>query len=95
MPSAPYRSARTPSKSVEVKGIEPAWRTTVESRPVIVGRPFSLIDNAQPRAVCVINEKTRDTLGLDADPTGQAILIDDRRFIVVGVVAAQRRVVDV
>jgi putative ABC transport system permease protein len=74
-------------KSVEVKGIEPSWHA-VESRPVIMGRPFTLIDNAQPRAVCLINEKTRDSLSLDADPTGQAILIDDRRFTIVGVVAA-------
>jgi len=53
-----------------------------------MGRPFSLIDNAGPRAVCLVNEKTRDTLGLDADPIGQTLMVDDRRFTIVGVVAA-------
>jgi putative ABC transport system permease protein len=75
-------------KNVNVRGIEASWHT-VSNRRVILGRPFSLIDNSQPRAVCLINDKTRSTFGLDADPSGQALVIDNRRFTVVGVVASR------
>ena len=75
-------------QNVEVTGIEPAWHQ-VENRSVLLGRPFSLIDNQQARAVCMINEKAQKSLGLNADPVGQAILIGDRRFLVVGVVESR------
>ena len=74
------------AKRVWVMGIEPAWHE-VANRPVIMGRPFSLVDNSMPRAVCLINTRTRDALALDTDPSGQAIMIGDRRFVVVGMVA--------
>ncbi len=73
--------------NVEVRGIEPTWHK-VENRPVVMGRPFSLIDDAAPRAVCIINDKTRDTFGLDADPSGQMLMVDGRRFTIVGMVAS-------
>ncbi|MDB5303032.1 MAG: hypothetical protein JWM97_581 [Phycisphaerales bacterium] len=72
-------------QNVEITGIEPAWHET-ESRSVTVGRPFSLIDNTHARAVCLVNAIAQQKLGLDADPSGQALMIGDRRFIVVGVV---------
>ena len=50
------------------------------------GRAFSLVDIEQARAVCLINPRTQERLALDSDPTGQSILINKRRFIVVGVV---------
>jgi ABC-type lipoprotein export system ATPase subunit/ABC-type antimicrobial peptide transport system permease subunit len=71
--------------NVEITGIEPSWHET-ENRTVTVGRPFSLIDNTHARAVCLLNPIAQQKLGLDADPSGQAIMIGDRRFIVVGVV---------
>jgi putative ABC transport system permease protein len=71
-------------QNVQITGIEPSWHT-VENREVILGRPFSLIDNTQARAVCIINQMTQQKLGLDADPTGQDIMVGDRRFVVVGV----------
>jgi macrolide transport system ATP-binding/permease protein len=74
-------------QNVEITGIEPSWHET-ENRTVTVGRPFTLIDNTQARAVCLVNPITQQKMGLDADPTGQAIMIGDRRFIVVGVVEA-------
>jgi ABC-type lipoprotein export system ATPase subunit len=72
-------------QNVEITGIEASWHET-ENRTVTVGRPFSLIDNTHARAVCLINPIAQQKLGLDADPSGQAIMIGDRRFIVVGVV---------
>ncbi len=75
-------------QNVEVTGIEPDWHQ-VEGRSVTLGRPFSLIDNTHARAVCLLNDKAQQSLGLDADPTGQAIMIGDRRYIVVGVVESR------
>jgi putative ABC transport system permease protein len=68
-----------------VAGIDPAWHK-VENRSVLMGRPFSLLDNEQGLPVCMIDAKTRDKLGLDRDPTGEDLLIDGRRFRVVGLV---------
>ncbi|HZL36339.1 MAG TPA: ABC transporter permease [Tepidisphaeraceae bacterium] len=75
-------------QNVDIHGIEPSWHQ-VENRTVVTGRPFSLIDNEQARAVCLINDKAQHALGLNADPTGQDIMIGDRRFIVVGVIESQ------
>ncbi len=72
-------------ESVNVAGIEPAWHD-IENRFVELGRPFSLIDNEQARAVCLINDKLRDKLGLERDCAGQHIMIDGRRYHVLGVV---------
>jgi putative ABC transport system permease protein len=72
-------------ENVQVAGIEPSWHE-IENRFVQIGRPFSMIDNEQARAVCLINPKLQDVLGLDRDPTGTLITIGNRRFMVVGVV---------
>ena len=72
-------------EGVTVIGIEPTWHE-IENRPVIMGRPFSLIDDAHARPVCLINPKLRDALQLDRDPSGASILLDNRRFLIIGVV---------
>jgi putative ABC transport system permease protein len=72
-------------ENVSVAGIEPAWHD-IENRFVEIGRPFSLIDNVQARPVCLINGKLRDRLQLEKDCTGQHIIIDGRRFFILGVV---------
>ena len=72
-------------EQVNVAGIEPAWHE-IENRFVELGRPFSLIDNEQARAVCLINGKLRDRLLLPRDCAGKFIVIDGRRFMVLGVV---------
>jgi putative ABC transport system permease protein len=69
---------------VPVTGIEPSWHS-VEGRTVIVGRPFSLIDDQHARAVCLINNRLQEKLGLPPDPTGEPIMIGHRRFRIVGV----------
>lgn len=70
--------------NVPVMGVEPTWHE-VESRTVMVGRPFSLIDNEHARAVVLINQRLRERLGLPQDPTGQYILLAQRRYRVIGV----------
>jgi len=71
--------------NVMVIGREPACQQ-IESRPVMIGRPLSVIDEMQVRQVCVIDPKLRDNLHLDRDCIGQSILIGHNTFYIVGVV---------
>ena len=73
------------AQSVEVTGIWPSWHE-IENRQVIYGRPFSRIDDAENRQVCLINEQGIEELNLDTDPVGDYILVNGRRFLIVGVV---------
>src|SRR5260221_7075880 len=58
-------------QNVEVTGIDPAWHK-IENRSVAQGRQFSLVDLEQGRPVCLVNDKTRDKLGLSRDCVGQS-----------------------
>ena len=71
-------------EAANVQGVEPSWHQ-IETRSVTFGRPFMLIDNLNARPVCLINAKGRDDLRLNRDPTGQSIMIDGRRHLVIGV----------
>jgi putative ABC transport system permease protein len=74
--------------NVEVTGIEPAFHD-IQSRPVVLGRTFSVIDNMQVRPVCLIDPKLRDELRLDRDCIGQSIRIGHHAFSIVGVIEGQ------
>jgi len=76
--------------NVEVLGIEPAYHQ-IESRPVVLGRTFSVIDDEQVRPVCLIDPKLRDELRLDRDCIGQAIRIGHHAFVIVGVIEPRPR----
>jgi putative ABC transport system permease protein len=69
---------------VNMSGIESTWHE-VENRAIVQGRPFSLVDTEQARAVCIINTKTVEKLGMPRDPIGHSLFVGDRRFRVVGV----------
>ncbi len=71
--------------AVRVVGILPEWHD-VETRSVILGRPFNSRDDEERLNVCLINDKGIDELHLDKDPVGDAIFVDGRRFAIVGVV---------
>jgi putative ABC transport system permease protein len=86
--NATISKGRKAEQMVEITGIEPTWHQ-IESREVILGRPFSWIDNTQARPVCIINDKVQDKLALSRDPVGDWILIGNRRFTVVGVIKAR------
>jgi putative ABC transport system permease protein len=75
-------------QGVEVTGIDPAWHQ-IESRSVVMGRPFTLIDNEHSRPVCLINDKAQEKLRLGRDPIGESILINGRRFVVVGLLESR------
>lgn len=68
-----------------VKGVWPAWHD-IENREVVMGRPLMRTDDDNARQVCLINEKGIERLRLNRDPTNQTILVDNRRFLIVGVI---------
>jgi putative ABC transport system permease protein len=68
-----------------VQGIWPDWHT-IEARTVTFGRPFNSIDETESRYVCLVNDKAIEELNLDRDPTGDFVLLNGRRFLIVGVV---------
>jgi putative ABC transport system permease protein len=72
-------------QDVDIQGIDPAWHD-IENRAITLGRRFTWNDENQAKAVCLINTKLQELLGLPPDPTGSAVLIGDRRYTVVGVV---------
>jgi len=76
------------AENVEVTGIEAAYHE-IQSRPVELGRTFSVIDNMQVRPVCLIDSKLRDELRLDRDCIGQSIRIGHYAFRIVGVIERQ------
>ncbi|MBZ0172582.1 MAG: ABC transporter permease, partial [Phycisphaerales bacterium] len=71
-------------QGVRVYGVWPAWHD-IESRGVIFGRPMSRIDVEEKRQICLINENTIEELNLDRDPTGDLMLVGNRRFLIIGV----------
>jgi putative ABC transport system permease protein len=76
--------ART-EQNVDVTGIDRAWHR-IENRSVTLGREFSLIDVDHGNPVCLINDITRQKLGLANDCIGQSILVGKARYVIVGVV---------
>jgi putative ABC transport system permease protein len=72
-------------QDVDILGIDPSWHD-IENRTIVQGRRFNWTDEHQAKAVCLINSKLQELLGLPADATGSSILIGDRRYTVVGVV---------
>jgi putative ABC transport system permease protein len=72
-------------EGVTITGIDSSWHA-IENRAVTMGRPFSLIDEQHARPVCLINPKVRDALRLGRDPTGESVLLNNRRYLVVGMV---------
>ncbi len=71
-------------QGVKVTGIWPHWHE-IERRATLIGRPFTTVDEDFARQVCLVNEDAISELDLDTDPTGDHILINDRRFLIVGV----------
>ncbi|MGH2270827.1 ABC transporter permease [Anaerohalosphaeraceae bacterium U12dextr] len=70
---------------IRLSGIESDWHQ-IESRPVIIGRAFSAIDQAQARLVCLLSQNLRDKLGMDRDCTNELVTIGYRTYRVIGVV---------
>jgi len=71
-------------RGAAIWGVWPSWHD-VEARQVELGRPLSRIDDEERRHVCLINEVAIEELKLDVDPVGDYILINGRRFLIIGV----------
>jgi putative ABC transport system permease protein len=69
--------------NVNIIGVDPDWHD-IERRYVTLGRPLTILDNAQRRPVCLINKMVRDKLDMDKDPVGEYIDVDGNRMMVVG-----------
>jgi putative ABC transport system permease protein len=70
---------------VNVQGVRPSWHE-IEQRSVLKGRPLSDLDEQERRQVALVNDKAIEELALDADPSGGFMLVDGRRFLIIGVV---------
>lgn len=69
---------------VRMYGAEPAW-VDIDNRKIVIGRPFSFIDESEARNVCIIDTKLRDELRLDRDCIGEVLLVGSNSFTIVGV----------
>jgi len=78
---------KSETENISVSGIDPDWHD-IENRHVILGRPLSVMDSTQIRPVCLINDVVREKLDLGKDPTGQFIMLDGSRMLIVGVLEA-------
>ena len=72
-------------EGVTVVGIWPDWHEA-ENRNVIAGRIFNRIDEESARQVCLLNQAAIDELRLPVEAVGSHILLDGRRFLVVGII---------
>lgn len=72
-------------QGVRVSGIEPDWHE-IEQRFVTAGRTFSMSDDEAALQVCLVNDLAIDELRLANGGVGEYVLLNDRRFLVVGVV---------
>ncbi len=78
---------------VTVKGIWPTWHD-IERRSVLQGRPFTPTDEEKAQQVCLVSEEAIAELDLPLEPVGEVILIDRRRFTVIGVVETLETTLD-
>ena len=73
-------------ENVQVLGVGRAWHE-IENRTIDVGRSFGLLDDERARPVCLVTPELRDKLGLNRDCSGESLLIGNRLFTIIGVVA--------
>ncbi len=74
---------------VSISGVRPSWHD-IEDRSVIAGRALMQVDEDERRQVCLVNDKAIEELALPTDPSGTTVLIDGRRFLIVGVVETKQ-----
>ncbi|MBN1392573.1 MAG: ABC transporter permease [Sedimentisphaerales bacterium] len=76
------------AEGVRLTGVDIGWEE-IANRPVIMGRPFSEIDQSEGRLVCYIEAALRDKLGMDKDCIGQMVTVKGRSYMVAGVIDRQ------
>lgn len=71
-------------ESASITCVDTGW-IKIESRGLLEGRPFSLVDETQGRRVCLVDPLLRDKLHMDKDCVGEFITIGNNLFRVIGV----------
>lgn len=87
--SADVAFGKKTKQGVRIQGVWPEWHE-IEDRDVVHGRRMSRIDVDEKRQVCLINEAAIEELNLDRDPTGEFLLVNNRRFLIIGVLETKQ-----
>jgi putative ABC transport system permease protein len=69
--------------TVPIEGVSAAYHA-IRNVPVDYGRPFSVMDVEDAHYVCVLGREVLRKMGLDEGIVGQTVLIENRRFRVIG-----------
>ena len=72
-------------ESASVTCVDAAW-IDIESRELLMGRPFSAVDEMQGRRVCLIDPALRDKLHLDKECVGDFLTVGDNVYRIVGII---------
>jgi putative ABC transport system permease protein len=85
--TAPLQYGDRRKAFVPVYGIRAVWHD-IEQRSVTQGRPFSAVDEEHVVNVCLVNDKAVEELALPRIDTDEPVfvLLDGRRFLVIGIV---------
>jgi putative ABC transport system permease protein len=74
--------------TVSLEGVAPSYHT-VRNFPVDLGRPFAIVDVERAQQVCVVGREVLRKLELDEGLVGDSLLLDGRRFRVVGILESK------
>jgi putative ABC transport system permease protein len=74
--------------TISVEGVAPSYHT-VRNFPVDVGRPFAVVDVERAQQVCVVGREILRKFDLDEEIVGGNVLLDGRRFRVIGILASK------
>ena len=74
--------------TVNIEGVAPSYHT-VRNFPVDVGRPFAAVDVERAQQVCVVGREVLRKFDIDEGVVGTSILLDGRRFRVIGVLESK------
>ncbi|MDX2115285.1 MAG: ABC transporter permease [Planctomycetota bacterium] len=86
---AVVRAGEIEKAGVPVMCVEPQF-LTIDKRAILRGRPLFESDSTDELPVCLVNDKAIDELRLDDGGVGEFITINDRRFLIVGVVETKQ-----
>lgn len=74
--------------TINVEGVAPAYHT-IRNFPVDIGRPFAWVDVERAQQVCVLGREVLRKFDLDEGIVGSSMLIDGRRFRVIGILQSK------
>ena len=87
---AVVRAGEIEKLGVAVTCAEPQF-LDIDKRLILQGRPLSETDSTDELQVCLVNDRAIDELRLNNGTVGEYITINDRRFLIVGVVETKER----